>query len=44
MGLFCFLFCFVWFGFGGPGGGFGAPGGSFLVSIAVVACHYCYFD
>ena len=27
--LFGFLFCFVLFGFGGPGGGFGAPGGGF---------------
>ena len=23
------LFCFVFVGFGGPGGGFGAPGGGF---------------
>ena len=27
---FCFVFCFVFFGFGGPGGGFGAPGGGFF--------------
>ena len=26
---FCFVFCFVFLGFGGPGGGFGAPGGGF---------------
>ena len=27
--LFCFVFCFVFVGLGGPGGGFGAPGGGF---------------
>ena len=27
--LFCFVFCFVFYGFGGTGGGFGAPGGGF---------------
>ena len=26
---FCFGVCFVFVGFGGPGGGFGAPGGGF---------------
>ena len=25
----CFVFCFVFVGSGGPGGGFGAPGGGF---------------
>ena len=29
---FCFAVCFVFAGFGGPGGGFGAPGSSFLFS------------
>ena len=28
---------------GGPGTGFGGPGGSFLVLVAVVACHYSYY-
>ena len=27
--LFCFVFCFVFYGLGGTGGGFGAPGGGF---------------
>ena len=27
--VFCYDFCFVLFGFGGPGGGFGAHGGGF---------------
>ena len=29
---FCFAFCLVFVGFGGPGGGFGAPGGGFIES------------
>ena len=37
------VFCFVFVGLGGPGGGFGAPGGGFLVLVAVVACHYPYY-
>ena len=27
--ILCFVCCFVFVGFGGPGGGFGAPGGGF---------------
>ena len=39
--LFCFVFCFVFVGFGGPGGGFGAPGGGFSIGKSS-ATRYCY--
>ena len=35
-----FVFCFVFVGFGGPGGGFGAPGGGFSIGKSS-ATRYC---
>ena len=31
---FRFVFCFVFVGLGGPGGGFGAPGGGFRTAVS----------
>ena len=39
---FCFVFCFVFVGFGGPGGGFGAPGGGFFSTGSSSALRYFY--
>ena len=38
---FCFVFCFVFVDFGGPGGGFGAPGGGFSIGKSS-AMRDCY--
>ena len=39
---FCFVFCFVFFGLGGPGGGFDAAGGGFFSTGSSSALRYFF--